>query len=70
MDKRDKMMDKKEIMDLLSEQWSNAACCGYVIEACSSLRLNKIMVDSVLRELRNSFEIMTVEQAKKVYRDY
>jgi hypothetical protein len=70
MDKQDKMMDKKEIMELLSEQWSNAACCGYVIETCTSLRFDKSMVNLILKELRNSFGIMTVEQAKKVYYDY
>jgi hypothetical protein len=70
MDKRDKMMNKKEIMDLLSEQWSNAACCGYVIEACTSLRLDKSMIDSILKGLRDSFEIKTVKQAEKIYYDY
>ena len=70
MDKRDKMMNKKEIMNLLSEQWSNAACCGYVIEACTSLRFDKSMIDSILKGLYDSFEIKTVKQAEKIYYDY
>ncbi|NLU25528.1 MAG: hypothetical protein GXW99_12665 [Clostridiales bacterium] len=69
MDKRNKMMDKKEIMELLNEQWSNAACCGYVIKTCTSLKLDKSIVNLILKELRNSFEIVTVEQAKKIYYD-
>lgn len=70
MNKADKMMNKQEITDLFSEQWSNAACCGYVIRACKSINLDKATTDHILKGLQDAFEAVTVEQAEKIYCDF
>lgn len=52
---------------LLSEEWSNAACCGYVILACNALGCSEQQVNDILSAMYDKFEIYSVKQAKEKY---
>lgn len=60
-----------DIMELLcSDQWSNAACCGYLIIASETLGLPNEQLQLLLDAMENAFEHHTVENAKKIYMNY
>lgn len=52
---------------LLSEEWSNAACCGYVILACNELGYSEQRVHDILSAMYDKFESYSVKQAKEKY---
>lgn len=67
----EKNMTQKDILNLLcDEQWSNAACCGYVILACENLGYNKEKIRLLLNSMDNEFSRKTVDQAKTKYYNY
>jgi|GEM_PF-1424578 len=62
---------QKDILDYLcDEQWSNAACCGYVILACENLGYNKKQIEHLINSMQDAFNLKTVEQAKQKYHKY
>ena len=62
---------EKDVLRLLcDEQWSNAACCGYLIYACEKLGYNNAQIDSLLISIEEAFNRKAVDQAKKKYYDF
>ena len=62
---------EKDILRLLcDEQWSNAACCGYLILACKQLGYDQTQIELLLNSLQYAFDRRTVDQAKKAYYEY
>lgn len=67
----EKDMTSKEILRFLNdEQWSNAACCGYLILACENLRYSDKEIDSLLNSIQDIFNRETVNQAKQRCNNY
>ena len=61
---------KEDILSYMSnEQWSNAACCGYMIMACENIGYSKAQIETLLDSMQNMFNQKTVEQAEKKYYD-
>jgi len=52
---------------LCGEQWSNAACYGYLLLVCDSLKYEKGQKDALLNCMKSMFESYSVEAAKDVY---
>ena len=64
-------MDNAALKRILSgEQWSNAACCGYLLLACKSLKLERAQIDTLLSCMKAVFDSYSVESAKDVYMRY
>ena len=62
---------EKDVLRLLcDEQWSNAACCGYLVFACEGLGYSKEQADTLLTAIQEAFNRKTVDQAKKKYYDF
>lgn len=60
--------NSKDILNYLcDEQWSNAACCGYLIFACENLGYNEEQIRQLLKATEDIFNIKTVGQAKQKY---
>jgi hypothetical protein len=59
-------MDKESLREMLcGEQWSNAACCGYLLLACDNLNLDKTQIEALLSSMKAMFDSCSVESAKK-----
>jgi hypothetical protein len=64
-------INQRDILRLLcDEQWSNAACCGYLIIACETLGYSHEKADLLLNAMKNAFNQHSVEQAKSKYIKY
>ena len=64
-------MNRDDFFNLLnSNQWSNAACMGYVIKACKSLDYSTEEISTLLEMLNTLFSNFTVEEAEKEYRSF
>lgn len=61
------LITSKELKELLEENWSNAACYGYVIKACEKIGLSECDMKKIIKQLKLMFEKYTVEEAKKIY---
>ena len=55
---------------LCEEQWSNNACCGYVLIACKTLGYSEKQIDQLLSALNDTFGNFSVECAKEKYMNY
>lgn len=55
---------------LCEEQWSNSACCGYVLIACKELGYSEKKIDELLSALNDTFGNYSVECAKKKFMNY
>ena len=65
------MKGTKEILRrLCDEQWSNDACCGYIILACENLGYPEDQIRVLLNSTDDMFDIKTIEQAKRKFYDY
>lgn len=64
-------MDKSDLHQMLcGEQWSNAACCGYLVLACNALGFNRMQTDRLLASVKSVFETYSVEAARETYMRY
>ncbi len=64
-------MNRDDFFNLLNaDQWSNAACIGYVILACKRLDYSTEEISRLLEMLNTMFSIFTVEEAEEEYRNY
>ena len=64
-------MNRDDFFNLLNaDQWSNAACIGYVILACKRLDYSTEEISRLLEMLNTMFSIFTVEEAAEEYRNY
>jgi len=62
---------EKDVLRLLcDDQWSNAACCGYLIYACEGLGCTKEQTDTLLALMQDAFNRKTLDQAKTKYYDF
>ena len=52
---------------LNSDEWSNAACCGYVLWACKNLAYTKQEIQKLLTELNLAFSNYTLQEAETRY---
>ena len=67
----EKDIPNKEVLHFLcNEQWSNAACCGYLIFACEKQGFDKEKINMLLNSMQDVFDRKTVEQAKQKFCDY
>lgn len=58
----------EDILRLLcDEQWSNNACCGYVLIACRTLGYSEKQINELLSALNDAFGNFSVERAKEKY---
>lgn len=55
---------------LCEEQWSNNACCGYVLIACKALGYSEKQINELLSALNDAFSNYSVECAKEKYLNY
>lgn len=62
--------DKVTFNQLINEQWSNAACVGYMIYACEKVGYSYEQINTLLKYLNDSFNQKTLEQAKQKYYDF
>lgn len=53
------------IVDFL-DNWSNAACIGYAIQAMEGAGLPPDKIQQVLDELERAFDELTVQEAEKI----
>jgi len=67
MSVQQKMTQNEVLSYLCDEQWSNAACCGYLIFACENLGYSSAQTDNILNSMQDVFNRKTVEQAKQKY---
>ncbi len=58
---------KNLIQLICEEQWSNAACCGYMRIACKILDYSEKQTEELLSAMQIAFGNYTVEYAKKKY---
>lgn len=66
-----KEADNSDILRLLcNEQWSNAACCGYLIKACETLDYSREQINALLIAMKAAFEQFSTDKAKDVYIRY
>ena len=64
-------MNRDDFCNLLNiNQWSNAACMGYVIKACKYLDYSVVEISRLLEMLNTMFSNFTVEEAAEEYRNY
>ncbi|MFM1654054.1 hypothetical protein ACI7RC_18430 [Brevibacillus sp. B_LB10_24] len=55
--------------EMLSEQWSNNACRGYVIWAMENSGFGTDDIQRVVSELRYVFDFKSIDEADEHYRD-
>lgn len=60
------IMDK-ELQVLLYQQWSNGACCGYVIWAMENCGFKLDDIQCVISELHYAFDTKAIDEADKHY---
>ena len=64
-------MNRDDFIHLLNaDQWSNAACMGYVTKACKRLDYSAEEISRLLEMLKTVFSNFTVEDAEEEYREY
>lgn len=64
-------MNRDDFFNLIySNQWSNAACVGYVIKACKALDYSSEEISALVEALNAMFSNFTLEDAEKEYREY
>ena len=64
-------MNRDDFIHLLnSDQWSNAACIGYVILACKRLDYSIEEISNLLEMLNTMLSNFTPEAAAEEYRNY
>ena len=64
-------MNRDDFIHLLNaDQWSNAACMGYVIKACQRLDYSIEEISNLFKMLNTIFSNFTVEEAAEEYRNY
>jgi len=61
---------EKMLQLLCDEQWSNAACSGYLILACEKEGYTRVQTKKLLKYMEDAFSQKTIEQAKKKYYDF
>lgn len=66
-DNNKNIITKEELVELLGESWSNAACCGYVIKVCESIGLSGEETQEIIRQINLLFDKYTVDQAKNIF---
>ena len=64
------LSNANSLKEICNEQWSNAACCGYVIYACENLGYNKNQIKSLINSMQDAFERKDLEQAKRKYQKF
>jgi len=55
----------KLMRDMFFDDWSNDACCGYVLFACRNIKASESLIDDLIKELNISFNSISVDEAKK-----
>lgn len=67
----EEIVSNDKILQLLyDEQWSNAACSGYLILACEKEGYSREQTKKLLMLIEDAFAQKTIEQAKKKYYDF
>ena len=67
----EKDMSQKDMLHYLcDEQWSNAACSGYLIFTCEYLGYSEKQIGNLLNSMQDTFGNRTIEQAKKKFYNY
>lgn len=59
----------KELQALLYQQWSNAACRGYVIYAMENCGFSPEDIQRVVGELHYVFDMRGIEEAEQHYQN-
>jgi len=60
-------LSEDEIYELMREDWNNNSCLGYAIRAAEDLKMDFDTIQKLVRAVKNQFDILTIEQAAKVY---
>lgn len=64
-------MNRDDFFSLLcANQWSNAACMGYVIKTCKVLNYSEKEISEFVTTLNAMFSNFTLEEAEEEYRNY
>ena len=56
-----------QCLDTITEQWSNAACMGYAIEAMESIGLTEEQIQTIVDKMLVLMDFKTLEEAAKIY---
>lgn len=56
-----------QCLGTVMEQWSNAACMGYAIEAMESVGLAEEQIQAVVEEMLVLMDLKPLEDAAKIY---
>lgn len=70
MNKQNKEVSFQFAQKMLFDEWSNSACCGYLISACKSLKYTNKEICTIIKSLNNAFNNISVDDAKKIYENY
>lgn len=57
------------LAEMLSEQWSNNACCGYIIWAMENCGFAPDDIQRVVMELHEIFDFKSTHEADEHYRN-
>ena len=64
-------MNRDDFLNLISaNQWSNAACIGYVIKTCKALDYSDKEINAFVNTLSAMFSNFTLEEAEEEYRNH
>lgn len=63
-------MDLPERLRQLDGPWSNDACRGYLIAALRMAGKNREEIEQTLSRLHTVFDLLSVEEAKQIWRDF
>ncbi|WP_312644143.1 hypothetical protein [Hydrogenoanaerobacterium sp.] len=58
---------KESLHELLFDDWSNDACCGYTLMALRNLQLPEQLIDQILKEMRYLFTDVEVLRARDYF---
>lgn len=66
-DNNKNIITKEELVELLGDNWSNAACCGYVIKTCENIGLSSKETKEIITQIKLLFDKYTVDEAKNIF---
>ncbi len=67
MNNQDKAASLEALKDLLSEQWSNNACLGYLLSALEDLGYSGKAIQDIVLTTQSEFNSMTTKEAADYY---
>lgn len=67
MNTPEKTMSLEALKDLLSEQWSNNSCLGYLLAALEDLEYSQKEIQNIIFATQANFNSMTTKEAADYY---